>query len=154
MRKLLLILLSLIAFTAYSQVTISEEDFNNLPKEIQSKIRPDSTIIEKLEETSKAASIGREIGTAVNETLTAVSDNVIKVAESNVGKTAIGIAMWKLLWKDIVGILAGVTLFGFFVYFGIRATKELAGDGDSVGGWMSMIIAAALFIASMCSIFG
>ena len=154
MRKLLFILLSLIAFTAYSQVTISEEDFNNLPKEIQSKIRPDSTIIEKLEETSKAASIGREIGTAVNETLTAVSDNVIKVAESNVGKTAIGIAIWKLLGRDVLGIVVGTVLFGFSMYFAIACKRKLAEDENSASGWVSLIIAVVLFIASMICGFG
>lgn len=158
MKRILLILCGLLAFSAYSQVTLSEEDFKKLPKEVQQQIRPDSTVIEKLEETSKAVSIGREIGTAVNETLTAVSDNVIRVAESNVGQTAIGIAMWKLLWKDILGIVAGTVLFGFSMYFGMRAIKKPAEDDNEddveVRRIISGIAMAVLFISSMCCAFG
>lgn len=160
MKRILLILCGLLAFSAYSQVTVSEEDFNKLPKEVQQQLRPDSTnvVIEKLEETSKAVSIGREIGTAVNETLTAVSDNVIKVAESNIGQTAIGIAMWKLLWKDVLGIVAGAVLFGFSMYFGMRAIKKPAKDDDDDDVMARRIISgiamAVLFIASMCCAFG
>lgn len=156
MKKLLLILFGLLAFSAYSQVTLSEEDFKKLPKEVQQQIRPDSTnvVIKKLEETSKAVSIGREIGTAVNETLTAVSDNVIKIAESDVGKTAVGIAVWKLMWKDIVGIIVGLILLGFSIYFIIQAKKKLSTDSEDAGGYVSVIAAVVLFAASITCIFG
>lgn len=156
MRKLLFILFGLIAFSAYSQVTISEEDFNKLPAEYRRMLIQDTTnvVMEKLEETSKAASIGKEIGTAVNETLTAVSDNVIKIAESDVGKTAVGVAVWKLLWKDIVGIVVGLILLGFSIYFAIQAKKKLSANLDDGGGIVSIVAATVLFGASMCCIFG
>lgn len=158
MRKLLFFLFGLFAFTAFSQVTISEEEFQKLPESVQQQIRPEGEVIRKMKETSKAVGIGKEIGTAVNETLEAVSDNVIKIADSNVGKTAVSIAVWKLLWKDVVGIIAGVILFGFSMFFGIRATKRFTKDEDpeesALQRVMSGIIAAVLFISSMACCFG
>lgn len=156
MRKLLFILFGLLAFNAYSQVTVSQEDFDKLPAEYRRMLAPDTTnvVMEKLEETSKAASIGKEIGTAVNETLTAVSDNVIKIAESDVGKTAVGIAVWKLMWKDIIGIIVGLILLGFSVYFAMQAKKKLSADVDDGGGYVSVVAAIVFFITSICCIFG
>lgn len=156
MRKLLFILFGLLAFNAYSQVTVSQEDFDKLPAEYRRMLAPDTTnvVMEKLEETSKAASIGKEIGTAVNETLTAVGDNVIKIAESDVGKTAVGIAVWKLLWKDIVGIIVGLILLGFCIYFVLQAKRKLSTKSDDGGGIVSIVAAAVFFIASMYCIFG
>lgn len=156
MRKLLLILFGLLAFSAYSQVTVSQEDFDKLPEKYQRQLLPDTTnvVVEKLEETSKAASIGREIGTAVNETLTAVSDNVIKVSESNVGKTAIAIAVWKLLWKDLLGIIVGLTLLGFSIYFAIQGKNRFSNDDADAGAVVSVVSAAILFIGSIVCLFG
>lgn len=156
MRKLLFILFGLLAFNAYSQVTVSQEDFDKLPEEIQQQIsKADTTnVVQKLEETSKAVSIGKEIGTAVNETLTSVGDNVIKIAESGVGQTAIGIAAWKLLWKDVVGIIVGLILLGFCIYFALQAKRKLSANSSDGGGIVSIAVAAVFFMASMCCIFG
>lgn len=157
MRKLLFILFGLLAFSAYSQVTISQEDFDKLPKEIQQQISKADTanvVVQRLEETSKAVSIGKEIGTAVNETLTSVGDNVIKIAESNVGQAAIGIAAWKLLWKDVVGIIVGLILLGFCIYFALQAKRKLSASSSDDGGIVSIAVAAVFFIASMCCLFG
>lgn len=160
MRKLLFFLFGLFAFTAFSQVTISEEEFQKLPESVQQQIRPEGEVVQKMKETSKAVSIGKEIGTAVNETLTAVSDNVIKVADSDVGKTAISIAVWKLLYKDILGIVTGVILFGFSMFFVVRATKKPDKDEDTddesftVRRVISGIAAAVLFTSSMIACFG
>lgn len=156
MRKLLLILFGLLTLSAYSQVTVSQEDLDKLPAEYQRMLVPDTTnvVMEKLEETSKAASIGKEIGTAVNETLTAVSDNVIKVAESDVGRTAIGVAVWKLLWKDVVGILVGIIFLSFSIYFMIQSKNRISNDESNSSGWVSLIIACVLLIVSMICLFG
>lgn len=163
MKRLILFLIGIISlFSVQGQVTISEEEFNNLPESIQQQIRPNTTdvVIEKLGKTSKAVSIGKEIGTAVNETLTAVSDNVIRVAESKVGKTAIGIAMWKLLWKDIAGLSVGIILLGLSVFFAIRGTKESTKTEDCDEDFkvykliVCIIIAAVFFVSSMACMFG
>lgn len=156
MRKLLFILFSLLAFNIYSQVTISEEEFNRLPKEVQTQLRPDTVdvVIEKLEKTSKAVGIGKEIGTAVNETLTAVSDNVIKIADSRAGRIAIGITIWKLLGKDIIGVFIGIILLGFCIYFIFQAKKKLSDDGEDGGGFVAVAAAIIFFITSMLCMFG
>lgn len=156
MKKLLFLLFGLIVFNVYSQVTITEEEFNKLPKEVQTQLRPDSVdvVIEKLEKTSKAVSIGKEIGTAVNETLNAVSDNVIKIADSRAGRIAIGITIWKLVGKDIAGLVVGLILLGFCIYFIFQAKKKLSADGEDGGGFVAVVASIIFFGASMICIFG
>lgn len=39
-----------------------------------------------------------------NETLKAVEDSAIRIADSNLGQTAITIVVWKLLYKEIAGV--------------------------------------------------
>lgn len=64
-------------------VTISEDCFKNLPEETQKYVRENAVV------SDDDSSIGTEIGIAVNETFKAISDNTIKLAESNLGKSAI-----------------------------------------------------------------
>ena len=46
----------------------------------------------------------------------AVEDSAIRIAESNLGQTAITIVVWKLLYKEIAGIVVGTILLGISVF--------------------------------------
>lgn len=79
MRRLLFTLFGLIALSAYSQT-------DSIPE----------------------LSIGQEIGTVINETLSSLEGTVLRVSESDLGQTAIAIAIWKLLYKDVIGLIVGI----------------------------------------------
>lgn len=59
----------------------------------------------------------KEIGVAVNETLKAVEDLAIRIPESNLGQTAITIVVWKLLYKEIAGVVNRYTTARKYLYF-------------------------------------
>lgn len=105
---ILLFAMLTISLQALGQVTLSQQEIDNLPpdmKERISQIKGKKENVEKLQEVSEYAGLGKEIGEAVNGALSAVKDNAIEIAESHPGKVAIAVAVWKLLWKDIVGII-------------------------------------------------
>lgn len=83
---------------AFSQITISQEDYDKLPSDTRTqieKITTEKAIKGEIKEVSEYANLGKEIGVAVNETLKAVEDSAIRIADSNLGQTAITIVVWK-----------------------------------------------------------
>lgn len=114
MKKFLVIMLAMLwmSVAAFSQITISQEDYDKLPNETRTqieKITTEKAIKGEIKEVSEYANLGKEIGVAVNETLKAVEDSAIRIAESNLGQTAITIVVWKLLYKEIAGIVVVIT---------------------------------------------
>lgn len=100
MKKFFVLMLAMLwmSVTAFSQIT--QEDYDKLPNETRTqieKITTEKAIKGEIKEVSEYANLGKEIG--VNETLKAVEDSAIRIAESNLGQTAITIVVWKLLYK-------------------------------------------------------
>lgn len=140
-------------------VTISEDCFKNLPEETQNYVRENAVVSNDNDDSS----IGTEIGIAVNETFKAISDNTIKLAESNLGKSAIFMLSWKILYKDIIGLIVGFFLLITVAVIMVKVLNQIKetdekNNGDFtdtsaarvVIGCMTSII---FFIASMCCIF-
>lgn len=116
MKKFLVFMLAMLwmSVAAFSQITISQEDYDKLPSDTRTqieKITTEKAIKGEIKEVSEYANLGKEIGVAVNETLKAVEDSAIRIAESNLGQTAITIVVWKLLYKEIAGIVVGGAVF-------------------------------------------
>lgn len=69
---------------AFSQITIFQEDYDTNETRTQiEKITTEKAIKGEIKEVSEYANLGKEIGVAVNETLKAVEDSAIRIAESN-----------------------------------------------------------------------
>ena len=142
---------------AFSQITISQEDYDKLPNETRTqieKITTEKAIKGEIKEVSEYASLGKEIGVAVNETLKAVEDSAIRISESNLGQTAITIVVWKLLYKEIAGVVIGILLLGISLFLLITGRGKLSKDDEDAGGWISVVGGAVFFISSMICVFG
>lgn len=90
MKKFLVIMLAMLwmSVAAFSQITISQEDYDKLPSDTRTqieKITTEKAIKGEIKEVSEYANLGKEIGVAVNETLKAVEDSAIRIADSNFG---------------------------------------------------------------------
>lgn len=95
-------LFTMFSFVSYGQnVTLTQEQYNMLPQNVKDEINFDK----KIDKTSKYVSWGKEIGVAIDETLKAIGNNALKISETSLGKIAIGVALFKLLAKDIVLII-------------------------------------------------
>lgn len=161
MKRLIFILMATICSIGMfgRSVTISEEHLKSLPEETQKYIMDNS--MDK--DTEKSASIGTEIGIAVNETFKAISDNTTKLAESNLGKTAIFMLSWKILYKDVIGLIVGIFLLVTTAVIVSKVLNQLRTAEEKHDGEVSDVCGARViigciasilfFISSMCCIF-
>lgn len=149
MKKFLIsIIAALFMSTAsFSQVTISQEDYDRLPKEARTQIEKITTEKTIKGEMSEYANLGREI--AVNETLKAVEDSAVRISKSDLGQTAIAIVVWKLLYKEIAGVAVGTVLLGMSLYLLIVGRGKLSKNSKDAGGRISIVSSVVTFISSM-----
>ena len=146
---------ALMSVAAFSQ--ISQEDYDKLPSDTRTqieKITTEKAIKGEIKEVSEYANLGKEIGVAVNETLKAVEDSAIRIADSNLGQTAITIVVWKLLYKEIAGVVIGIILLGISLFMLLTGRGKLSKNDEDAGGWTSVVGGAVFFISSMICIFG
>lgn len=135
------------SIAAFSQITISQEDYDRLPKEARTQIEKITTEKTIKGEMSEYANLGREI--AVNETLKAVEDSAVRISKSDLGQTAIAIVVWKLLYKEIAGVAVGTVLLGMSLYLLIVGRGKLSKNSEDAGGWISIVSSVVTFISSM-----
>lgn len=129
---MLIVAMLFMSVASFSQITISQEDYDRLPGETR-------TQIEKIT-TEKA--------------IKAVEDSAIRISESNLGQTAITIVVWKLLYKEIAGVVIGILLLGISLFLLITGRGKLSKDDEDAGGWISVVGGAVFFISSMICVFG
>lgn len=158
MKKFLVLMLAMLwmSVAAFSQITISQEDYDKLPSETRTqieKITTEKAIKGEIKEVSEYANLGKEIGVAVNETLKAVEDSAIRISESDLGQTAITIVVWKLLYKEIAGLIVDFILLILCIYFAIIGKSKLSDNVDDAGGWVCVLTGIVFFIASMICMF-
>jgi hypothetical protein len=156
MKKFLVFMLAMLiqSIAAFSQITISQEDYDRLPKEARTQIEKITTEKTIKGEMSEYANLGREIGIAVNETLKAVEDSAVRISKSDLGQTAIAIVVWKLLYKEIAGVAVGTVLLGMSLYLLIVGRGKLSKNSEDAGGWISIVSSVVTFISSMFCMFG
>lgn len=159
MKKFFVLTLAMLwmSVAAFSQITISQEDYDKLPNETRTqieKITTEKAIKGEIKEVSEYANLGKEIGVAVNETLKAVEDSAIRISESNLGQTAITVVVWKLLYKEIAGVVIGILLLGISLFLLMTGRGKLSKDDKDAGGWISVVGGAVFFISSMICVFG
>lgn len=152
MKKFLVFMLAMLwmSIAAFSQITISQEDYDRLPKEARTQIEKITTEKTIKGEMSEYANLGREI--AVNETLKAVEDSAVRISKSDLGQTAIAIVVWKLLYKEIAGVAVGTVLLGMSLYLLIVGRGKLSKNSEDAGGWISIVSSVVTFICSVCSV--
>ena len=110
-------------------ITISDDCLRNLPEETQRYVREHA-----VSNNDDDSSIGTEIGIAVNETFKAISDNTIKLAESNLGKSAIFMLSWKILYKDVIGLIVGIFLLVTVAVIMVKVLNQIKKTEDKNNG--------------------
>lgn len=55
--------------------------------------------------------LGKEVGEAINSSLAAVTEQTSKFAETKVGTLTIALVVWRVMGRDVVGIVLGSLLF-------------------------------------------
>ena len=92
----------------FAQKTLTKEQYDALPLDVKQQI----------EDVSSYPSIswGKEIGIAVNESLTAIEQTAINIANSKIGNVAIFLVIWKFCARDILGIIFSMVIICFGIW--------------------------------------
>ena len=155
MKKLFLIILLCISTVTFAQKTLTQEQYNALPEDVKQQI-------EATTNSSSKVSWGKEIGIAVNESLTAIEQSAVRIADSKIGSVATFLLIWKFCASNILGVFFAIVIltFGIWSYSRfwrkhVEVNKGLQTDGDYLFGFLYPIVifgimAIALF-APGCS---
>jgi hypothetical protein len=114
MKKLIstMMVMFMIITLSYSQNQPAPQETVTIPKsELTSdqlkKIEMDNQI-EKIKQYGEWVGVGKEVGVAVREGLTAVVDVADKFGNTDVGKFTMIMVAWKILGEDIIKIILGI----------------------------------------------
>lgn len=126
MKKLLFFMLFVcLSANIFAQKTLTKEQYEALPLDVKQRIENVSSY--------PSTNWGKEIGIAVNESLTAIEQTAINIADSKIGDVAIFLVIWKFCIANILGIIFAIVImcFGIYSYKKFwKSIKELKYDGD------------------------
>ena len=99
------------AIAQTSGVTLTPEDIAKLDASTRSQIvaiQTEKQIAGTIQATGKWVGLGKEIGAAVNESLTAITTTAANFAETDLGRFTMFLVAYKIIGKDIIRIGFGV----------------------------------------------
>jgi hypothetical protein len=109
----LALLLSLLTPAVYAQNTTNDETVtvkkSDLTKDQLAQIQQQA-VADKVRQYGSWVGVGHEIGTAVNESLSAVTNQANSFSNTSVGKWTIFLVIWKVAGHDIIGFFVGFFL--------------------------------------------
>lgn len=129
----------------FAQKTLTQEQHEVLPISVKQQIEDVSSY--------SSNNWGKEIGVAVNESLTAIEQTAINIADSKIGDVAVFLVIWKFCMRDILRIVFSIAIicFGIWGYNKFWKnhikTNGLKNDGDYV--FMIMYPLIIIGIAAM-----
>jgi len=104
MKKIIILLLVVLSMTTlFSQENTQEEEMvlvkkSDLPDELAKQIEMER----KIEQAGKFVGLGKEIGTAMNESLAALTETASKFADTKLGKFTLFLVAYKVIGKDLI----------------------------------------------------
>lgn len=122
MKNLILIIALLFSFSlfSYGQNESPEQivvDVSDLTPDQLEKIKNKKNI----ETINKWAGVGKEVGVAVREGLTAVKDISLEFADTNVGTITIAIIVWKVIGKDLMSFIICIPIWIIIAFFILKS---------------------------------
>lgn len=119
MRKIVFLLL-----LAFSSPVFAQQDTGSvvIPRSAltvdQKALIEQQVLKTKIETYGEWVGLGKEIGEAVNSSLSAVTEHTTKFAETKVGKMTMAIVIWKVVGNDLLGVLFAIAMWlAFFPLF-------------------------------------
>lgn len=130
-----------------AQKTLTKEQYDALPLEVKQQI--------ELTTNYPSISWGKEIGIAVNESLTAIEQSALRIADSKIGNVATFLVIWKFCAANVLGVIFSIVVlifgtWGYSQFWKNHVTKNngLQSDGDYVLAVLyPMIIIVVMAIA-------
>lgn len=131
--KRLILLVMIVASAAFCQ---KDEELVTVPKKY---VSAEGLTAQRVEENGKMVSraseyvgLGKEIGVAVHEGLSAVADDVNHFAGTPVGKFTLFMIAFKIIGDRVIHIVLGIPLYFIVMFMWFRATGYFFGLGKRV----------------------
>jgi len=128
MKQLFAVLLLFVSTFSFAQqnevLTVNTKD---LPPEIVQQLKDKQkteAVTKQLEVYGEWAGIGKEIGVAVRDGLTAVKDVAVDFSKTDVGTFTMALIAWKVVGQDVLGVVIGVPLWITIVLVLVWAYKR------------------------------
>lgn len=86
---------------------------SDLPAELVKELEARQSLAlmaQRIETYGKWVGVGKEVGVAVNDSLSAITEQADNFSKTGVGKFTLFLVAWKVLGKDFVGVIIGVPL--------------------------------------------
>jgi hypothetical protein len=104
--------LMLLVAPAWAQQSQGQDETVTVPKSMLSKDQIDAlaqkNLQDKVDRYGKWVGVGHEIGTAVNESLSAINAQANSFAQTPVGKWTIFVVVYKIVGRDLMGFVIGL----------------------------------------------
>lgn len=114
MKKLLLVMIFSVLSVCFATakknetVVLTTEQYEKLPVEIKNSIESEKKIEKTIGAVGKWSGLGKEIGEGVNSALMAIEGSATRISQTDLGKTAMFVVVWKFVGKDFLQIAVGL----------------------------------------------
>jgi hypothetical protein len=124
MKKLivLILMLSLAGFAQQQEETVTIKK-SELTAEQRAKVEADN-LRTKANQYGEWVGIGKEIGVAVNDGLTAVTAQANNFAQTPVGKVTVAVIVFKVIGKQLIGLIVAFTMTIIFIPLWVWSYKR------------------------------
>lgn len=173
-------LLFSISFAQDSTVTLKVSDLEKLAPGAVAEIKnmaamdaAEKSIEKRIGRYGKWVGLGKEVGIAVNGCLEAINAELVKLSETKLGKRAIFLVTWKVLYSDVLGLFIGIpSLIVWTILFvwvmkrcfiarvvvtiNSDGTKEetIVNDDWDTEKWTALAISAIIYVVVVFCIMG
>lgn len=149
MKKALLSLLMIFSLTfSFAQTKDTTTKYYTVPESMLSENQKRALEAEQQVSTyGKWVGLGKEVGTMVNETLKALTDNAEYFANTKVGVFTLTLVAYKVMGRDLVKLLFGCGFFVIAISLGIWWHKKhcVTRKVRTEGNWWSVIKGTAKY---------
>ena len=174
MIKIFLGLMAILAFAAYAQdstITIKVSDLEKVApgatvalKAAMEVQNVEQLVDERIKRYGKWVGLGNEIGIAINGCLKALNGELITLSESKIGKVAVFLVIWKVLFDDVIGLIVGIPIFIVWTILGVwvvkrcfiarivtfinqgEKTEMLVNDDWDSDKWIALVVSGIIYI--------
>lgn len=87
-----------------------------LLSDLEKKYGPTLGVNPKIKSASKIANLSLEVGTAVNDALSSLTNRTEQIAKTNAGKMTLYMIAYKIMGKSLVRLVVGIPILLLFIF--------------------------------------
>lgn len=143
MKKLIIgLIIAMVSFScALAQEAKKVEiNVNDLTPEQRAKYAPTNAVqVINNVDTDKWRGFGKEVGTAINETLSSLKENTVSFSQTGLGKLTVALIIWKVAGKDLMKIPIAVVWLIVVIVISLIGLRQVCKLADKAPDYYSAV---------------